>query len=47
MDASKARAELGWEPRIAFEEGVDQTIEWIRANLDYLRTLSWEYVHKA
>lgn len=46
MDASKARAELGWQPHIGFEQGVDQTIEWIRANLDYLKTLSWEYVHK-
>lgn len=46
MDASKARAELGWQPRITFEEGVDQTIGWIRANLDYLETVSWEYVHK-
>jgi len=46
MDASKARARLGWQPQITFEEGVDQTIEWIRANLDYLSTLSWDYVHK-
>lgn len=47
MDASRARAELGWQPAISFEDGVDQTIQWIRANLDYLKTLSWDYVHKA
>jgi len=31
LDASKARAELGWEPRTPFREGLRQTIEFFRA----------------
>lgn len=46
MDASKARSELGWRPTISLEEGVDQTIGWVRANLEFMKTLSWDYAHK-
>ncbi len=28
MDASKLKRDLGWEPRISFEEGMNQTIMW-------------------
>jgi dTDP-glucose 4,6-dehydratase len=28
MDASKLKKDLGWEPRITFEEGMNQTIMW-------------------
>lgn len=31
MDGSKARRELGWEPRISAEEGTRQYVEWRRA----------------
>lgn len=29
-DISKAKAAIGWEPRIQLEEGIDKTIEWFR-----------------
>ena len=29
-DIDKARAELGWEPRVAPQEGLRRTIEWLR-----------------
>jgi nucleoside-diphosphate-sugar epimerase len=32
-DCSKARKELGWQPRIRFEDGVKKTIAWYRAQL--------------
>jgi nucleoside-diphosphate-sugar epimerase len=30
-DYSKARALLGWEPRVALEEGVERVGQWIRS----------------
>jgi len=33
-DYSKARKELGWTPRIDFEDGMKKTIAWYRSQLD-------------
>jgi CDP-paratose 2-epimerase len=33
-DFSKAREELGWEPKIDLEEGVEMLFEWVKANKD-------------
>jgi nucleoside-diphosphate-sugar epimerase len=30
-DGSRARAELGWEPRVAFAAGLAETVEWYRS----------------
>lgn len=46
MDASKARGELGWAPRIGLEDGIDRTIEWVNQNYEQMRTLPWTYQHK-
>jgi dTDP-glucose 4,6-dehydratase len=35
LDSSKLRSELGWEPTIAFEEGLHGTIDWYRENEDW------------
>ncbi|MGC9192276.1 MAG: SDR family NAD-dependent epimerase/dehydratase, partial [Conexivisphaera sp.] len=32
-DISRARRELGWEPRTPLREGLSRTIEWFRAEL--------------
>lgn len=31
LDPSKARRELGWEARVSLDEGLRQTVEWLRA----------------
>jgi dTDP-glucose 4,6-dehydratase len=36
IDASKIRRELGWQPRMAFEEGLRATIEWYVGNPAWL-----------
>ena len=46
MDSSRARYELGWHDSISFEEGIDQTIDWVKANLEVIRQLPLNYVHK-
>jgi dTDP-glucose 4,6-dehydratase len=36
IDATKIREELGWEPRVVFEEGLGETIAWYRDNGPWL-----------
>jgi dTDP-glucose 4,6-dehydratase len=46
MDSSKARRELGWRETMTFEQGVDETISWVRDNLDQIKQLPLDYIHK-
>ena len=34
LDVSKAEAELGWSPKISFEDGLKTTVEWFRQQAD-------------
>ena len=34
----KARARLGWEPTVRFEEGLQTTIDWISTSLDLYKS---------
>ena len=36
-DNTRAKKLLGWEPRISLEEGLQQTIEWLRKNQHWYR----------
>lgn len=46
LDSTRAREELGWQPRIDLEEGLAQTLDWIRRNLDVLRRCPQDYRHR-
>ena len=35
LDITKIRTELGWEPTIAFEQGIRETVEWYRDNQEW------------
>jgi len=39
MDASLIKAELGWEPRFTFTEGIKLTLDWYRDNRDWWEEL--------
>ena len=39
LDCTKLRRELGWEPRISFEDGLRATVEWYVANRDWWEPL--------
>ncbi len=39
VDSTKLRAELGWEARERFDQGIAETIEWYRTNGQWLKHL--------
>ncbi|MHB8681161.1 MAG: dTDP-glucose 4,6-dehydratase [Acidimicrobiales bacterium] len=39
LDTSKIRAELGWEPTVAFEEGLAETVRWYADNRSWWEPL--------
>ena len=36
IDATKIQQELGWEPSLQFEEGIDKTVDWYLANEEWM-----------
>ncbi|WP_084123513.1 dTDP-glucose 4,6-dehydratase [Aquiflexum balticum] len=40
IDASKIQKELGWEPSLQFEEGIEKTIDWYLENEDWLNNVT-------
>ncbi|MBI1337376.1 MAG: NAD-dependent epimerase/dehydratase family protein [Phycisphaera sp.] len=46
LDCAKARKDLGWEPRVLFDTGVGEVVEWVESNWVVIRKLPLEYVHK-
>ncbi|NLI76244.1 MAG: NAD-dependent epimerase/dehydratase family protein [Candidatus Riflebacteria bacterium] len=46
LDSAKARRELDWEPKITLEEGLDETIAWVRRHFDVLKAMPLDYQHK-
>jgi|SRR5882672_1405224 len=46
MDASKAREKLGWSGRIGLDQGIRETIAWVKSNLDEIRAMPLDYVHR-
>lgn len=46
LDSSKAKQVLGWESKITLEQGIDETISWVKDNLEVLRKQPLDYVHR-
>ncbi len=40
IDASKIKNELGWEPSVTFEQGLEKTIAWYLQNEKWLRNIT-------
>ena len=44
IDSSKLQRELGWEPSLQFEQGIEQTVRWYLNNQEWMdRVTSGEY----
>ncbi|TDQ24088.1 dTDP-glucose 4,6-dehydratase [Tenacibaculum caenipelagi] len=44
IDSSKLKNELGWEPSLQFEEGIEKTVQWYFENKDWVNNVtSGEY----
>jgi dTDP-glucose 4,6-dehydratase len=39
IDSSKLKNELGWEPSLQFEEGIEKTVNWYLENQNWLDDL--------
>ena len=40
IDASKIKNELGWEPSLQFEEGIEKTVKWYIDNQEWLDNIA-------
>ncbi len=40
IDASKINKELGWEPSVTFEQGLEKTIDWYLDNQEWLNSVT-------
>lgn len=40
IDASKINKELGWEPSVTFEQGLEKTIDWYLQNEEWLNSVT-------
>jgi dTDP-glucose 4,6-dehydratase len=36
IDSTKIRTELGWQPSLAFREGLEKTVDWYLANTAWM-----------
>ncbi|MBS9774041.1 MAG: GDP-mannose 4,6-dehydratase, partial [Tenacibaculum sp.] len=40
IDSTKLKNELGWEPSLQFEEGIEKTIKWYLENEDWVKNVT-------
>ena len=36
IDSTKLKNELGWEPSLQFEEGIEETVKWYLENQEWM-----------
>ena len=46
ISSKKIGSQLGWEPKISLEEGIQETIDWIEHNWKTISGMPLEYIHK-
>lgn len=46
LDSGKIRKELGWSHSVSLDDGLKETLAWVDNNLDILKSLPADYIHK-
>ena len=46
LDSKKLRYELNWSDQITLENGIDDTLSWVRDNLQVIKLQPREYIHR-
>ena len=46
LDSSKLRNELNWKECFNIEDGIIETISWVRDNFEIIKNLPLKYEHK-
>jgi dTDP-glucose 4,6-dehydratase len=46
LDSTKAKEKLGWQDKISLEQGIEETIAWVKDNLEEIKKQSFDYIHK-
>jgi len=46
LDSSSLRENMAWEEKISLNEGISETINWVENNIEIMKELPWEYIHK-
>ena len=40
IDSNKLKNELGWEPSLQFEEGIEKTVQWYLKNKEWMENIT-------
>ena len=46
LDSTKLRERFNWKEKYSLDQGLALTLNWLETNLDVLKNLPWEYIHK-
>jgi dTDP-glucose 4,6-dehydratase len=47
LESSAMRQVHGWTDQITLQQGLQETLDWVDANLATLKTLPWSYKHNS
>ena len=46
LNSNKLRNHFNWEEKYTLNDGILETVNWIRNNNEKMKKLSWDYCHK-
>ena len=47
LDSNNLRNNFNWKENFSLDNGIALTLNWLETNLDILKNLPWEYIHKS